>query len=69
MAQLIFDSWRHGSWTGITGDPAKFALGTLSMWFDVIFMVQHYILYRHSNSIEHERLQYRQLQNEEPYEP
>jgi cystinosin len=31
---------------GITGDPVKFGLGFLSMVFDVIFMVQHYILYR-----------------------
>mmetsp|Transcript_3988 Transcript_3988/g.7667 ORF Transcript_3988/g.7667 Transcript_3988/m.7667 type:complete len:449 (-) Transcript_3988:65-1411(-) len=32
------------------GNPAKLALGTLSMAFDVIFMIQHYILYPSSSS-------------------
>jgi len=27
-------------------NPAKLALGSVSMFFDVIFMVQHYVLYR-----------------------
>lgn len=31
-------------WSGITGDPVKFCLGSASMVFDVIFMVQHYCL-------------------------
>ena len=29
---------------------AKYALSFISMFFDIIFMVQHYILYRNSNS-------------------
>jgi cystinosin len=29
----------------LTGNPAKLALGTLSMTFDVVFLLQHYILY------------------------
>ena len=29
----------------LTGNPAKLALGTLSMAFDVVFLMQHYILY------------------------
>ncbi len=29
----------------MTGDIAKFILGSLSMIFDCIFFVQHYILY------------------------
>jgi cystinosin len=58
--QLIFDGWRTGfvlnllnvlmlfedNWEGVTGDPVKFGLGFVSMVFDVIFMIQHYILYR-----------------------
>ncbi len=57
VAQLVFDSWRKGriypiseslqdNWSGIIGDPVKFFLGLLSMMFDVIFMIQHYILYK-----------------------
>jgi len=55
VAQLIFDSWRKGDWGGITGDPVKFGLGFISMAFDLIFMFQHYVLYRHSNSATKER--------------
>jgi len=54
VAQLVFDCYRTDDWSGITGNIAKFLLGFLSMFFDVIFMVQHYILYRHSNSIDQE---------------
>merc|ERR1712187_137427 len=45
IAQLLLDAGMSGDWTGVTGNPAKFLLGNLSMIFDVIFMVQHYILY------------------------
>lgn len=30
----------------IFGDPTKFGLGLFSVLFDVLFMVQHYVLYR-----------------------
>lgn len=30
----------------MTGNPVKFGLGFASMFFDIIFMTQHYILYR-----------------------
>ena len=39
----------------IAGNPIKFALGTFSMLYDVIFMVQHYCLYRENNRRLHER--------------
>lgn len=29
----------------MVGDPVKLALGLLSLFFDVIFMAQHYCLY------------------------
>jgi cystinosin len=32
-------------WSGITGNPAKMALSVVTISFDVIFLVQHYILY------------------------
>jgi len=50
VAQLVFDSWRKNNWDGITGDPVKFGLGFISMVFDLIFMFQHYVLYKNSNS-------------------
>lgn len=36
-------------WVSIFGDPTKFGLGLFSVVFDIFFMIQHYILYRHSN--------------------
>eukprot|EP01116_Phalansterium_solitarium_P010633 TRINITY_DN2564_c0_g1_i2.p1 TRINITY_DN2564_c0_g1~~TRINITY_DN2564_c0_g1_i2.p1 ORF type:complete len:267 (-),score=69.47 TRINITY_DN2564_c0_g1_i2:482-1282(-) len=47
VVQLAFDSYRTGDWSGFSWDP-KFILGNLSILFDVVFMVQHYILYRNA---------------------
>ncbi len=46
ILQLAIDSYLQRDWSGITGNPVKLALGNVSMFFDVIFIVQHYILYR-----------------------
>ena len=46
IGQLVIDSYLLGDWSGILGNPVKFGLGNVSIFFDVIFMVQHYILYR-----------------------
>jgi cystinosin len=43
--QVIFDCADMGDWTGITGNLAKFLLGCVSIVFDVVFMLQHYVLY------------------------
>lgn len=62
LAQLLIDSALENDWTGITGNPVKFGLSNISIVFDIIFMVQHYILYRHppkhdeDEDMEHERL-------------
>jgi cystinosin len=44
-------------WSGVTGDPVKFGLGFVSIFFDIIFIIQHYVVYRNSNSLEHETYQ------------
>ena len=33
-------------WKSIFGDPTKFGLGLFSILFDVVFMFQHYVLFR-----------------------
>ena len=33
-------------WGSIFGDPTKFGLGFFSICFDILFIVQHYCLYR-----------------------
>ncbi|KAJ5474299.1 hypothetical protein N7475_003865 [Penicillium sp. IBT 31633x] len=46
MLQLVLDSSLQGDWSGITGNPVKLLLGNITIFFDAIFCVQHYILYR-----------------------
>ncbi|VDO48005.1 unnamed protein product [Onchocerca flexuosa] len=36
-------------WSIFIGNPVKVGLGMVSMVFDVIFMVQHYCLYRNAD--------------------
>ena len=43
------DCGTTGDWNGIAGNPIKFALGTLSMFYDMIFLVQHFCLYHENN--------------------
>lgn len=45
IAQQSVDSYIQRDWSGITGNPVKFALGNVSMIYDLIFMTQHYVLY------------------------
>ncbi|KAF9209066.1 hypothetical protein BGZ49_006475 [Haplosporangium sp. Z 27] len=46
ISQLVLDAYISGDWSGISGDPVKFGLGFLSIAFDLVFITQHYILYR-----------------------
>lgn len=47
MGQLLLDAYEQGSFDGIVGNSVKFGLGFVSIVFDLIFFVQHYLLYRH----------------------
>ena len=39
----------NGVWIAPTiSNPVKFGLGNISMGFDIIFMVQHFILYKNA---------------------
>ncbi|CAM9111846.1 unnamed protein product [Ascophyllum nodosum] len=54
ILQLVLDCWNTGDWGGISGYPVKFAIGFVSVFFDLIFMFQHYVLYpypRHRDSV------------------
>jgi len=44
VAQLLLDGATLG-WSGLIGDPIKFALGFVSVAFDALFMLQHYVLF------------------------
>ncbi|KAK9836390.1 hypothetical protein WJX84_007513 [Apatococcus fuscideae] len=45
IAQQILDGILMQDFSAITGSPVKFGLGMISLVYDVIFMVQHYLLY------------------------
>ena len=47
LAQLCIDSALENDWSGVTGNPVKFGLGNITIAFDLIFIFQHYVLYRH----------------------
>jgi len=64
MSQLLIDASFQGDWSGVTGNPAKFGLSNISLFFDVIFILQHYVLYRKPPPEETEDAQ-RLLQQED----
>ncbi|XP_043576638.1 cystinosin-like isoform X1 [Chiloscyllium plagiosum] len=46
LLQMFLQSYNNDEEMLILGDPTKFGLGLISILFDIIFLVQHYILYR-----------------------
>uniref|UniRef100_A0A6B2E6R5 Cystinosin homolog n=1 Tax=Phlebotomus kandelakii TaxID=1109342 RepID=A0A6B2E6R5_9DIPT len=50
MLQMILNAYNYDDWDSIFGDPTKFGLGLFSVCFDIVFIIQHYILYRDQHS-------------------
>lgn len=48
LVQLLIDASFEPDWSGVIGNPVKLALGNISIFFDLIFIMQHYVLYRHT---------------------
>lgn len=46
ILQMFLLSYNYDDWKSIFGDPTKFGLGAFSILFDLLFMFQHYILFR-----------------------
>ncbi|KAN0032035.1 hypothetical protein ACTFIV_005908 [Dictyostelium citrinum] len=46
LLQMFLDVADSGNWNIFTGDPVKLGLSLFSIAFDILFMIQHYILYR-----------------------
>lgn len=57
ILQLVLDCYDLDDWSGITGNIVKLFLGSISLIFDGIFAVQHYILYSHDNGYQYKPLQ------------
>ena len=45
---MSFDVFNFADWSVITGDPVKFGLGLLSVAFDILFVIQHYVCFRNN---------------------
>lgn len=56
FAQQALDSYRFDDMTIITGNIPKLLLACISIVFDVLFIIQHYVLYIHNNIHKHEIL-------------
>lgn len=48
IMQLLLDSWISGDWSGIMGFLIKMALGVVTLVFDTIFLLQHYVWFADS---------------------
>jgi len=46
MLQLFLLAYNNDEWNSLFGDLTKFGLGLFSILFDLLFITQHYILYR-----------------------
>lgn len=51
MLQMILNAYNYNDWESIFGDPTKFGLGLFSVVFDIFFIIQHYVLYRHKKEV------------------
>lgn len=52
MLQMIINGYNFNDWKSFFGDLSKFGLGLFSVCFDILFMIQHYALYRRVGYIE-----------------
>lgn len=49
IAQQILDGVLMHDFSAVTGSPVKFGLGLISLFYDIAFMIQHFILYPDGN--------------------
>nr|CAD2163032.1 unnamed protein product [Meloidogyne enterolobii] len=50
ILQMILQAKNTADWSAFVGNPVKFGLGFVSIIFDVLFIIQHYVLYPHKES-------------------
>merc|ERR1712008_154879 len=51
LLQIVGDCAAMEDWTGITGNPAKISVALVTICFDLLFLVQHYLLYPDSRQL------------------
>ncbi|KDO35352.1 hypothetical protein SPRG_00201 [Saprolegnia parasitica CBS 223.65] len=52
IGQTVMDSATTDDWSAITGNPVKFALGLVVVFYDLVFMTQHYVLYPCGDAVD-----------------
>ena len=66
ILQAVLLSYNSDDWASLVADPVKFGLGFLSIFFDLFFMFQHYVLYRNRDHKDYEpNGTYRIFENQE----
>ncbi|KAJ1352129.1 Cystinosin [Parelaphostrongylus tenuis] len=51
ILQMCLQCWNVSDWSAFYGNPVKFGLGLVSILFDILFMTQHYVLYRKTDHL------------------
>jgi len=46
LTQLLLDAGCSDDWSAVSGDPVKFGLGLVSIVYDGLFLLQHFVWYR-----------------------
>lgn len=49
LLQMVIIAYNYDDWTSLFGNVVKVGLSLISMAFDVLFILQHYVLYRNGN--------------------
>uniref|UniRef100_A0A0B6ZNS1 Cystinosin homolog n=1 Tax=Arion vulgaris TaxID=1028688 RepID=A0A0B6ZNS1_9EUPU len=52
ILQMFLLAYNGDDWASIFGNVTKFALGVVTIFFDSLFIIQHYLLYRGKGSYE-----------------
>lgn len=70
LLQLIIDSSLQSDWSGLTGNPLKFGLANISLAFDIIFILQHFVLFGpvEESNLKHDHSQ-GEIDDQEPLLP
>ncbi|CAI5441222.1 unnamed protein product [Caenorhabditis angaria] len=46
ILQMVFQALNVDDWSAFYANPVKFGLGLVSIVFDIVFIIQHYVLYK-----------------------
>jgi len=49
IIQMFFLAFNYDDWSSLLGSITKLALGILTIGFNVVFIIQHYILYKNTS--------------------